>query len=149
MRMRWWILGLSALWALLVAAPLWAADVQQATVTLEWDAPTTNEDGTPLDDLCCYTIYYQDAADPAGTPPQHIADVSGTGETYTVTNLSPGHTYTFWVTAVDTDGNESQPSNLATATIALAVIAPEVATIIGCTITLDLSDGRQVMLACF
>ncbi len=28
------------------------------TITLAWDAPTTNTDGTPLTDLAGYKIYY-------------------------------------------------------------------------------------------
>lgn len=75
------------------------------SATLTWDAPTTNEDGTPLNDLAGYNIYYGTSSGVYTTtiPTENII-------TYTVGNLIPG-IYYFVVTAVDTSGNESNYSN--------------------------------------
>lgn len=84
-----------------------------AVVTLTWDAPTTNEDGSPVT-LSGYKIYY-------GTLPgtySNSVSVSGAGATpvtYTL-SLSPG-TYYFAVTAISADGQESAYSNEISKTI--------------------------------
>jgi len=75
------------------------------TVTLKWDAPTTNSDGTPLTDLAGYKIYYGPAS---GNYVQNI-DV-GNVTLYTIKNLPDGK-YFFSVTAYDTMDNESDYSN--------------------------------------
>jgi hypothetical protein len=75
--------------------------------TLSWYAPTTNADGTPLTDLAGYYVYY-------GTQSQnydHKTKVVGNEIKYTVTNLADGAPYYCAVTAYDTSGNESKPSN--------------------------------------
>ena len=72
---------------------------------LSWDAPSTNEDGTPLTDLAGYKIYYGTAS---GNYTQNI-DV-GNVTTYPVTNLTDGLTYYFVVTAYNTPRNESRYS---------------------------------------
>ncbi len=77
------------------------------SVTLTWDAPTTNADGTPLTDLAGYKIYYRTSSGSYGTP----IDVSYENATnYTVDSLSSG-TWCFVVTAYDTSLNESDYSN--------------------------------------
>jgi len=91
---------------LLVAAISFAYDV-----TLSWDPPTTNIDGTPITDLAGYKVYYGNSS---GTYTSSI-DVGNT-TTYTITGLQPG-TYYFAVTAYDTSGNESDYSNEVTETI--------------------------------
>ncbi len=71
-------------------------------VTLLWDAPTTNEEGAPLDDLAGYRLYY-------GTSTGNYTesfDVANVTQ-YTVGNLPTGLYYYFAVTAYDTQGNES------------------------------------------
>jgi hypothetical protein len=86
-------------------------------VTLTWDAPTTNTDGSPLNpatDLTMYKIYY-------GTAPQTYTQVVNVANPGTTTisktlNLSPG-TYYFVVSTVDTSGKESSYSNEAMKTI--------------------------------
>jgi hypothetical protein len=83
------------------------------TATLSWDAPTTNEDGTQLTDLKEYYLYYGTSS---GTYTQIINNV-GTATTYQVTNLVPGTTYYFAVTARDYSENESGYSNELSATI--------------------------------
>ena len=89
-----------------------ASSAFAGTVTLSWDAPTTNADGTPLTDLAGYKVYY-------GTSSHNYSqniDVSNV-TTYTVNNLTDGLTYYFAVTAYDTGSNESAYSNEASKTI--------------------------------
>ena len=84
---------------------------QTATVTLAWDAPTTNTDGSslnPATDLSQYKIYYGTASLTYAT----VVNVTNPGTT-TISetlNLSPG-TYYFSVTTVDASGQESSYSN--------------------------------------
>ena len=75
------------------------------SVTLEWDAPSTDAVGRPLEDLAGYRLYY--SPDPsADTPGDEMVDVGDTTRV-TVTDLAAG-TYVFAVTALDEDGNESE-----------------------------------------
>lgn len=88
---------------------------------LTWEAPTTNEDGSPLTDLAGYRVYY-------GTTPGSYAEMEDAGMpfcedrgavrecTWVVENLDPGAWY-FAVTAYDASGNESVFSNEASKTI--------------------------------
>ena len=85
------------------------------TVTLNWDAPNTNADGTPLTDLARYRVYY-------GSAPLNYSIKIETGRatcsnaqgkticSYVITNLPHG-THYFAVTAYDFTGNESIYSN--------------------------------------
>ena len=76
--------------------------------TLSWDAPTTNEDGTPLTDLEGYRLY---GGDNSGGPYVMIEDV-GDVLTFDVHNEAwEGQTKYFVATAYDTSGNESVYSN--------------------------------------
>jgi hypothetical protein len=74
-----------------------------SAVTLSWQAPTENTDGTALTDLSGYTIHY-------GTQSQTYSQtiqVDNPGlTTYVVDNLAPG-TYYFSVTATASDGTQS------------------------------------------
>lgn len=74
------------------------------SITLLWNAPTANSDGTPLTDLAGYKIYY-------GTMSNQYTSSIDIGNTtnYTIGNLSEG-TYYFTIVAYDTSGNESDPS---------------------------------------
>jgi hypothetical protein len=76
-------------------------------VTLSWAAPKSNEDGSPLNDLKGYKIYY-------GTSSRDYAysiDVGiHNGVAIASVSLSPGIWY-FAVTAYDISGNESDYSN--------------------------------------
>lgn len=82
-------------------------------VTINWNPPTENTDGTPLTNLAGYDIHY-------GTTPQNYTKtiaVSNPGiATYVVDNLSPG-TYYFSVTAVNSQGAESPMSSEVSATV--------------------------------
>jgi hypothetical protein len=77
-----------------------------ATVTLEWQPPTENVDGTPLTNLAGYRIYY-------GTGSRDYTEVvaidSPTATSYSI--VLPSGTYYFAMTARDADGNESGYSN--------------------------------------
>ena len=80
-------------------------------LTLAWDAPTTNTDGSslnPATDLSLYKIYYGTASLTYTT----VVNITNPGTT-TISqtlNLSPG-TYYFAVTTVDASGQESSYSN--------------------------------------
>lgn len=74
--------------------------------TLSWDAPTTNKDGTPLEDLAGYNVYYGIESNKYKVS-YDVKNVT----TYTVDNLTDWRTYCFVVTAYDTSGNESEYSN--------------------------------------
>jgi hypothetical protein len=80
--------------------------------TISWDPPITNADGTPMNDLAGYKIYYGTSA---GNYSQNI-DV-GNVTTYTVTNLTEGITYYLVATAYDAARNESADSNEVSKTI--------------------------------
>lgn len=79
--------------------------------TLLWDAPTTNEDGTPLTDLAGYTIgVFPIDGIPGTTAPLATLNVTTTNSVVTsITSLaavSEGR-FRFAVLAVDTHGNKS------------------------------------------
>ena len=84
-----------------------------AAVNLQWAAPTENSDGTPLQDLEGYKIHY-------GTESQnYTADISvdnPTVTTYLVSTLPAGK-YFFAVTAYNSSGAESSPSDEVSATL--------------------------------
>ena len=84
------------------------------TASLAWTAPTTYEDGSPLTDLAGHNIYID-----YGSGFVKIKTLNDPLQTdYMVTNLIPG-TYTFAVTAFDSEGIESSYSNTATLTISI------------------------------
>ena len=82
------------------------------SVTLSWDPPTTNSDGTPLTDLSGYVVYY---GTDSGSYTKNI-DI-GNVVTYSVSGLTDNLIYHFAVTAYDFSGNESGYSNEVAATI--------------------------------
>ena len=75
------------------------------SVTLEWDAPTTDAVGRPLEDLAGYQLYY--TPDPPAEGGDSRMVVVGDTTRFTVTGLEAGD-YLFAVTALDGDGNESE-----------------------------------------
>jgi len=83
------------------------------TATLSWDAPTVNEDGSPLDDLAGYRVYYGTSL---GNYP-NIETIDNPGIVSYVINGLPVGTWFFTVTALDTSGNESVFSNIDSKTI--------------------------------
>jgi hypothetical protein len=100
---------------------LHVSSVFAANVTLAWDPPSTNTDGTPLTDLGGYIVYY---GTESGNYSQSI-DV-GNVNTYKVNSLIAGLTYYFSVTSYKTSGNESNYSNeIYAATPSITSPAPE------------------------
>ena len=87
--------------------------INLGSATLSWTAPTQNEDGTALEDLAGYKLYW-------GTTPGSYTDsvtIDSPGiTTYVVENLAPG-TYEFVATAYNTSGVESRYSGTATKTV--------------------------------
>jgi hypothetical protein len=90
-----------------------AAQSVAGSATLTWDAPTVNSDGTALNGLAGYRIYYGPTPDALTTE----IDVAGAATTtYVVNGLASG-TYYFAVTAYSSVGTESGDSNVASKTI--------------------------------
>ena len=89
---------------------LFPADVFSGQVTLTWNAPTTNIDGTPITYFSGnYRIYYGTTS---GNYSQ-LANLTNSSSIVTqqISNLTDGRPYYFVVTAVNTLGNESGYSN--------------------------------------
>lgn len=76
------------------------------SITLAWDAPSTDAVGRPLEDLSGYRLYYRESASPAGN--ETVIEL-GSETRATVTGL-PAGAYLFAVTALDTLANESDLS---------------------------------------
>jgi Fibronectin type III domain len=90
-----------------------AVSADAASLSLSWNAPTTNADGTPLTDLVGYRVYVS-TTNPScpGTPSMSVASPTSapsSGETASarITGLTAGSTYFVRVSAVDTANNES------------------------------------------
>lgn len=83
------------------------------SVTLSWQAPTMNTDGTPLTDLAGYKIYYGTA--PGDYTEEILIDNPGL-TTYVVENLSPT-TWYFVATSFNTGDVESDFSGVAEITV--------------------------------
>jgi hypothetical protein len=75
-------------------------------VTLEWNAPTTDAVGRPLEDLDSFRLYYRPLHAPSFEPAVEV----GMATSATVQGLSAGE-WVFAVTAVDELGNESALSD--------------------------------------
>ena len=82
------------------------------SVTLAWDAPTTDAQGNPLVDLSGYRLYYISEGSAADSTVLEIGDSTQV----TVNGLVAGD-YAFAVTAVDMAGNESDFSEPLLATV--------------------------------
>ena len=92
-----------------------SAGAQGATpaVTLNWEPPTQNEDGTPIQGLKGFTIHYGTASK---SYTQQIP-VDNPGATSYVVEQLPKGTYYFAMTATSIDGAESALSEEVTATL--------------------------------
>ncbi len=82
-------------------------------MTLTWQPPTENTNGTALTNLAGYYIDYGTQSETYTTTIQ-IANPGLTS--YVVENLAPG-TYYFAVTAYNSDGTDSGDSNQVSATV--------------------------------
>jgi hypothetical protein len=93
---------------------------QAAQVQLQWDAPTTNTDGTPLTDLAGYELHFgQTSGNYAST-----VNVGNTTSFSLTSGLVEGQTYYFAVKAYDSSGNKSGFSNEVNVTIPETVVQP-------------------------
>jgi len=94
--------ALFAFWVLLCACR-YSSGTQ---VTLTWDPPTLDTEGTPLTDLAGFRLHY-------GTESGSYSRTIDTGlaNSHCLTNLHPHTRYYFAVTAIDKLGRESKPSN--------------------------------------
>src|SRR5262245_33524834 len=94
--------------ASLAAFNLTVQAVGTGSATLHWLPPTLNTNGTPLTNLAGYKVYW-------GTSPDNYTSsttVMNPGlSSYVVGSLLP-NTYYFWVTALNSTGNESVFSNI-------------------------------------
>jgi hypothetical protein len=83
-----------------------------SSATVNWQPPTANTNGTVIQNLAGYTIYYGTSSKSYST-----VKVANPGLTsYTISNLAPG-TYSFAVVAYNTAGMASSYSAVATKTI--------------------------------
>jgi hypothetical protein len=84
--------------------------VQIGSLTLQWSAPVTRTDGTPLSlsEIDGYRIYYGVSA---GNYPNQIDVADGTAQAVTVTDMPVG-TYYLVMTTYDNSGNESAYSSM-------------------------------------
>jgi len=101
----------SVVWSLgsLLTVFVISSNAMAAEVDLLWDAPTTNSDGSALNDLAGYTVYYGAASRNSSN---YTTSVNvGSATNYTVLSLNPSFTWYFAVTASDDSGNESVFSN--------------------------------------
>ncbi|MEM8817441.1 MAG: putative Ig domain-containing protein [Pseudomonadota bacterium] len=87
--------------------------VTLGSVTLSWTPPTTNSDGSPLNDLAGYRIYWGNGG---GSYPQSVTINNPSVSSYVVENLAPGD-YEFVATALNAAGFESEFSSPATRTV--------------------------------
>jgi hypothetical protein len=118
--MRHYVL-LVALLASLLAPPLASA----SHLSLAWDAPYINADGSGLNDLAGYRIYYGLASTGAYAPPcnSYYLDVPNL-TVFALSGLAEGGLYFVQITARDLSGNESTCSNEASAVAIGAPAAP-------------------------
>jgi hypothetical protein len=83
------------------------------TAILQWDAPTTNADGTPCTDLAGYVIALSDATMDLATSGPPLCEVRQSQPQVTTQSLAPlvsgraAGVYRLWVRAFDAAGNES------------------------------------------
>ncbi|HEX6993507.1 MAG TPA: putative Ig domain-containing protein [Gammaproteobacteria bacterium] len=87
--------------------------VADGAVELTWTAPTQNVDGSALTDLAGYKIYW--GTQPGEFPNSVTIDNPGV-VTYVLENLVPA-TYYFVATAFNSEGAESDPSDMTSVTI--------------------------------
>ena len=77
--------------------------IRLGSATVSWDIPTTNADGSDLDDLAGFNIHYRLA-------PGNVSDIEvindNTATSVVITDLQPG-TWYFAVSAFDLAGNRS------------------------------------------
>ena len=91
---------------------LWAGVAQGGTLNASWTAPTQNTDGSPIIGSLTYRLYWVLFPQTPCPGTQFIVTSPDT-VTATLSNLTQGMTYNAQVTAVDTNGTESDCSLMA------------------------------------
>jgi hypothetical protein len=87
----------------------------RGALRVEWDAPTENVDGSPLEDLRGYNVYRM--TESGGTPVLlNLELVPATATSFLDENLGDGKTYYYVVRAVNSQGDQSDDSNEASGT---------------------------------
>src|SRR6266566_6011315 len=121
---------------LAVVAILFAVNQSVAGVLdASWTAPTTNTDGSLLNDLGLYRVYYNTSASPCpGSTFFQVATSTSTPApnqtvNFRLTGLTTGSTYNVAITAVDTGGNESGCSGVASAVAQVDIAATPTTTV--------------------
>ena len=99
--------------ASLQAFSITVSQVAMGSATLSWTPPTQNADGSPLNNLAGYRVYY--GTSPGTYPNMELVNNPGVSS-YVVNGLTTG-TWYFVSTTVNTDGIESAFSNMASKTI--------------------------------
>jgi len=89
-----------------------AAPVQTGSLSLQWTAPVTRADGTPLSlsEIDGYRIYYGASS---GNYPNSIEVADSSAQGVTITDM-PAGTYYLVMTTYDVSGNESAYSSMVT-----------------------------------
>jgi hypothetical protein len=106
---------------LLFALFVTATPATAGTLDASWTAPTTNTDGSRLTDLASYRVYYGTQSAPCPGPSRfQVASPTsspspGTTVSFRLTGLTAGTRYYVAVSAVDSAGNESPCSSVASA----------------------------------
>jgi hypothetical protein len=96
--------------AVLASFTIDVVGAESESVPLTWMPPTENEDGSPLRDLSGYKLYW---GTEEGAYPNSVT-IDNPGVTrYVIENLTPA-TWHFVMTALTSQGLESEHSNLAT-----------------------------------
>ena len=90
----------------------YVADPATGDATLSWAPPTERVDGTPLEAVSGYRIYY--GRDPEQF--EHEIEVDSEVTKYRIDNLESGEWY-FAVAAISEEGLESAPSSVVQKTI--------------------------------
>lgn len=88
--------------------------VANGSATLSWTAPSENTDGSPLNDLAGFKVYWGTAS---GNYGNSVTLANPSLSTYIVENLLPGTTYYFATKAYNSQGLESSFSNEASKAI--------------------------------
>ena len=104
---------------IMVALMLFCAHSWAVDVTLAWDAPTTNLDGSPLIDLAGYRLYFAPLvvsySEAGGVITSSVISTGATITAWTtntqITLSLPSTVFQFYVTAVASLGVESGPSS--------------------------------------
>lgn len=118
---------LRVLFVLLLLIPLTISHAGDVGFNLEWDAPITNTDGTPLTDLAGFNTYYSLISGEYNSG--NMVNIPDPTQTAVTIILPYDLMWYLVVTAYDTSGNESIYSD----EVALLKVTPDVMPPSGCS----------------